>query len=491
MAATDGEIENNSSAEQYLIYKEAEELKRKNDLIYIQSIDNFKDGIKKYFKDYGKTTIPEEDLYIEDDRRSVRQQSDSYFLYEYLAKWAPRAGNLVKEKDTLMFISKPRCFETFRAAEILDYPFQNENIKKTLVPMLEDYYRKELPKTNFVNCQWSQDGRYWYRPKEARLGQIFRKFQFETPVEFLIEFIWLDNDGSRIFESSGSNRSDSISQMLLERLNSNDLAKLRQQIIKNMRTGIKLESVLGTHIAWCKKLQIKEATDLIFDAIGSSENDGTLRVDATDIYLELGGEAGSIAGILIGWKSYDDYYFLHLLTTLTDTYPELIIEMGIKALNDPATSEERKIQIAETLTEAGSWDGFAYMVEDLRKNKFVSKHIGRGRSIKKIDTKKALQEIEDIVYLIIDDRYNDPRSFHDTARHLILDWIYQLAAKSENDLMEVAEFLEKMKDKLVSGNPNAIDMNWYINRIFENFRGSDKTIKSITEIKNILQGMPI
>ncbi|HTE29535.1 MAG TPA: hypothetical protein VK666_04115 [Chryseolinea sp.] len=129
------------------------------------------------------------------------------------------------------------------------------------------------------------------------------------------------------------------------------------------------------------------------------------------------------------------------------------------------------------------------MVADLRKRKIISEHIARGRSIIKIDTNRALKELEDVMYLIVDNQYNSPRTFYDTARHLILDWLYQLAAKSETDLLLVIELFEKSKEKMLQSIPNAVEFNWYINRAFENFRGSDKTTYSIFEIKKILQSI--
>jgi methylthioribose-1-phosphate isomerase len=93
------------------------------------------------------------------------------------------------------------------------------------------------------------------------------------------------------------------------------------------------------------------------------------------------------------------------------------------------------------------------------------------------------------MYLVVDETYYDARPFHDTARYLILEWIYQLAAKSEEDLIQVAEFLEKSKENLQKTIPGAVQMNWYINRIFENFRGSDKTTRSIKDIGLILKSI--
>lgn len=54
----------------------------------------------------------------------------------------------------------------------------------------------------------------------------------------------------------------------------------------------------------------------------------------------------------------------------------------------------------------------------------------------------------------------------------------------------VSGFYEKViSDLKEKGYDNAIHFNFFINRIFENFRSSDKTTKSISDIKSIIQNL--
>ncbi|HTE29536.1 MAG TPA: hypothetical protein VK666_04120 [Chryseolinea sp.] len=351
---TGGEMENKKAAELYRISQEAETQKRKNDLLYIQSSVSFQDGIKTYFDHYGRKSIPEEELYVEIDPKTIRQQSDSYFLFEFISKWVPPHDKKVTLKDCLKLLGKPQNFETFRAEEIMDYPFADGNAKQILYPLLEDYYKKTLPTANFTNAMWIENDRFRWLRKELQLGEIFRKFKFDTPVQYLLELVWLDNGGTRSFETSELNDKQSISQLVLERLDSPGVQLLKKKIFQNMKNGIKLEEVLGNHIALCKKLKIFETKDLILTCVKDNSKDNTLRLDATTIYLELGGDIENIVRIFVTMTDYNAFYFLHLAFLIAKTQPDIIIDVVTRALHDDFTNERQKIQFAELLAEIGN-----------------------------------------------------------------------------------------------------------------------------------------
>lgn len=258
-----------------------------------------------------------------------------------------------------------------------------------------------------------------------------------------------------------------------------------------MRTGIKLESVLGNHIALCRKLHISEATDLILDVMRKTDEDSTLKIDATAGYLELGGSMENVAEVFRNIRRYDDYYFYHLTDVLKPTHTDLVISIAKKALAAEDVTKQRKIQLAELLAELGVWEGFEYLVNDLRLNKTVSFHVSRGRTDFPINTAPALETLSDLMYLIIDNRYFESVTYHDSAKHLLLEWLHQFAAKSESDLLKVVQFLEMSKINLIERYPSAVEFNWHINRILENFRNSDKTQRSISEIKVILRSITV
>ncbi|MBN8674275.1 MAG: hypothetical protein J0L56_09080 [Chitinophagales bacterium] len=485
IAATGGEIENKSESNKYLQYQEAEKQKRKNDIEYIQSSEAFKKGLLKYFEAYGEKTIPENDLYVDWESSVTRQLADSHFIYEYFLRWVRGGKKRVTLGECLKQLEKEENFEIFRAEEIMDYSYLDEDAKKVMLPILENYYLSSLPGSDFKNCMWTEGGRFIWRTKEYRLGEIFKKFRFQTPEEYLLEFIWLDNGGTRSFEVAASNNNDSISQLVLDRLTPAGLEKLKQKIAGNIKEGIKQESVLGNHLALCKKLGITDAKEDILRYIQDTKRDGIDRMDATSIYLDLGGDKAKIVALYESLNNYNDYYFQHLTSTLYKTNPDSIIRKGTEALQAADTTEERKINISQVMAEIGDIEAFKFLISLVRLNKKSPHHIQSGHPIS-IDTTAALQEMEDVIYLLLAKEYEDTRHFHDSARSIILEWLFALAAKSEQDLIQVITFLQGQQDKLKDRYDNIGDLNWYINRVLEDFRGSEKTVKSITETKQIL-----
>ncbi|HSU27256.1 MAG TPA: hypothetical protein VLJ68_02675 [Chitinophagaceae bacterium] len=386
-------------------------------------------------------------------------------------------------------LEKEENFEIFRADEIQDYPYLDEEAKKVMMPILENYYSSSLPEANFKNCMWVEGDRFIWLTKEHRLGEIFRKFKFQTPEEYLVELIWLDNGGTRSFEVATTNNKDSISQLVLDRLTPDGLKNIRQKIVRNIREGIKLESVLGNHLALCKKLGITDAKEDILQFICDTKRDSTDRMDATSIYLELGGDKEKIVALYETLTNYNDYFFLHLTSQLYKTNPDSVIRKGTEAIQSVETTEERKINIAQMMAEIGDIEAFTYLDGLVRLHKKSPHHIQSGHPISKIDTTVALKELEDLTYLLLDKEYDDPRSFHDSAKSIIIEWLFALAAKSEQDLMKVSGFLQMERDKFKPHYDNTADLNWYINKIFEDFRNSEKTVKSIAETKQILESL--
>ena len=476
---------NNQSASPFELYKELERKRHENDLIYIQSIAAFKIGIKNYFTAFGKKTISEDDLYVDVDghRHEIRKNADSSFIYKYLLNWSNDLG-LIKMEDCLKRLDKNNIFAIFRAEEILNYAIRDDNFDKLLLPLLKNFYYENLSTANFKNCH-SKDGRYNYLNHEFRLGQIFEKFRFQTSENYLIEFIWLDDGGTRSFKNASNNKTISISEIIIEQLSSEGILLLKKRIVENIKEGILSEQVLGSHLGLCRHLKIIEAKDTILKCISELSDGYVSKSDSVDIYLELGGDIDEVFEYYKSIEDYNSYIFFYLTTILYKVYPEEIKIIGVKVLSSSNIEYQRKIAVAQLLAEIGEFNAFAFLVKEVRINLISPHHIQNGHSIKEINTKDALDELEDIVYMMIDNRFNDRKSFHDSAQSILLEWINTLALKSEEDLELVINFYEDAKIRLTEYE-NASDFNWYINRALENFRDSGNNVESIFRIKNIL-----
>jgi hypothetical protein len=489
LAVTEGQIENRSESTKYFEFQELEKLKRKNDVKYIRSLAAFKKGLQNYFEAYGKKTIPENELYVDWENHLIRQKANSHFIYEYFLRWLRSGKKNVTLKECLKHLEHKENFEIFRAEEIKDYPYFDDASRKVMLPILEKYYLSALKEARFANCMWTEDDRFMWLTKEHRIGEIFEKFQFPTSEEYLLEFIWLDNGGTRSFEVAGTNNKVTKSQIVMKMLSLEGMEKLKKKVVENIRIGIKLESILGNHIALCKKLQITEAKDDILKFIQDAGRDSVNRLDATTTYLELGGDLDQIVKVYESMTDFNDYYFLHLTSQLHKIRPALVIKKGTESLRAAETQEEKKINIAQTLAELGDSEAFKYLVSLVSLNKKSPHHVQTGHPVSKIDTTIALIELEKISYLLLDPHYDDQKSFHDSAKSIIVEWLFALGAKSEKDMLQVIAFLDAAKEKLKDKYENYNDLNWYSNRILEEFRSSEKTVKSIDETIEIINAL--
>jgi hypothetical protein len=254
-----------------------------------------------------------------------------------------------------------------------------------------------------------------------------------------------------------------------------------------MRTGIKHELILGNHIALCKKFRISEVNDIILDAIYNAGSESTLRGDATEIYLELGGDPEKIFDFFRSYTSIEMHDYFRLAAIVSKINPKLTIVEVSRAIESEAMPESLRVHHAELLMELGIWKGFAIITNEMRHKKRALEYISRGRNVAQMDTQLVLTELEDMIYLIVDPIYNNRDSIYDTAGNIIIDWMYQLAAKSEYDLELVTSYLVKSRDKLLKEYPNSFStFNWMINYMSEKHRDSDKTTHSLKKIKQIL-----
>ena len=166
-----GEFERQEKSSEFNNYHQAEIKRRKNDIAVIGSLTKFKQGIRKYFKSFGKKSLSEEDLMIDTDFRAIRINADSYFIFNYLLHDAPRQNNVIYESKCLKHLDKPEFFDFFRANQILKYSFQDEEGKEILLSLLKTFYYEYLKKANFINCIEIRNDRYFHRtlPISAKL----------------------------------------------------------------------------------------------------------------------------------------------------------------------------------------------------------------------------------------------------------------------------------------------------------------------------------
>ncbi|MGN6212035.1 NACHT domain-containing protein [Parafilimonas sp.] len=484
--ATEGRIFDKRHWGENETYLKLEEQRRLNDRKYIATVIAFKQGVINYFNAYGKKAIPDDELYIDVDNSFERRKFDSRFIFSFLSKFRNKK-EIVLLNDCLKWLDNEKNFEIFRIEEILHYSI-NEEDKQFYLEILKNYYYKKLPEANFENCKWEEGDRFHWRKLEIRLGNIFEKFELETSESYLIEMIWLDAGGLRTFETNKVNNRQSIAELIIKNLSPAGIGKLKEQILLNIQKGIKLDSVLGTHLALCRQLKIKKAKDEILNIILEKRYGRLYLGDIADIYLELGGNISSLSEFISRLDNYNEYWYTHLIELIEPTYPAEAISSLTKALESSTTSNETKIVAARHLAHLGDIYGFKFLMNFVRINKKSPYSIQGRLSIHNVDTVLALKEIEDLMYLVVEERFKNHSHFSENASNILLELLNGFAGKSESDLEIVTKFCEQsMAHLLEEGYHNATDFNFYNNRMIENFRNSDQTIVNISEIQSILK----
>ncbi len=481
--ATEGKLINNENKYDSDFYHEVEKKKNKNDLIYIQSKEAFIKGVKKYFKAHGKNSISEDDLYVDIDgnRGNIKKTAESRFIFNYLSN-NYRGNSYIHLNECLKELNEDNYFDTFRANEILNYYIKHGNSEKIFLAIIKEFYHKYLSIVNFKNNLTKGIN---YGNLEFTLGEIFKKYKFDTPEEYLMELVCLDPEGIKE-NRHYSSKNETISDLILKKLSESGKIKFRNKIIENLKFGIYSSAILHTHLSLCKHLKIIEAKNLILDYIKKIFQDGNIDFKAIDIYLELGGDANEILLLYLKLKDYNNSPFSFLSVKLYKLFPSEVSTLLIKLLNNDKVSKESKIQFSQLLSEIGFFIGFAHLINEIRVNKISPVTIQGQNLVACIDTNEGLKEMQNIMYFLIDDNYSSIKSFHDSARSIIIEWIFAFAAKSEHDLILVLDFLESIKIELSQKYTDVSNLNWNANKCVENFRNSDNTIRTVSEIKKII-----
>lgn len=150
--------------------------------------------------------------------------------------------------------------------------------------------------------------------------------------------------------------------------------------------------------------------------------------------------------------------------------------------------KETHMTLVRLLCQSGSMDAFTYLIEKMQLMGKAPHTTQTGSTIAALDTEKALEKIFKVKKFILERNDNSAIPFYEAAGGLILEWLYNLAEKSEEDMYKVIEFLKSCSVSMLQHKLNN-HFDWYINQILERFRDSDKSSKTIGEIKDIFKAM--
>lgn len=485
-AATEGKL-NEHVPSKYDEYQKAEQKRRENDIKYIQSLENFKEGVRQFFGAYGKDEIPDDDIYVDFEDKTIRKQADSHFIYRFLVFWIAKEKK-AKLSKALKVLDTHGNFDFFRAKAIADYGFHDTKDKESLKDIARQYFEGSIATLDFTNCIKEKGNKVTWLRKQVLIGELFEKFEFDAPAPHLMELVWLDQGGTRNFETADLNKKRSLTQKILAKLKEEDLPYFKQKITDNLKLGISSSGVLGNHIGLCRFLKIFEARDILAEILVSKKGDEVSRIDLLDIYMELG---GNLSQILVYFKKFNDfnsYVYFHYVSKFIDNFPKQVHVSLIKCLGAVTVTKENKVRAAQYLCVLGDITGFKFLAEELRQNYKAPYSIQSFSKMAHLNTKEVLNEIKDLGFLLVDPAGTGSH-FSESARSILIEWLQIFALKSEDDLYDVIQFYEQTYNYVKDKYPDAKRIFWYEERVIEMFRDTDQTLFAFKEIKPILENI--
>jgi len=485
--ATEGAIINKTREAEAIAYAEKERLRQLNDGQVISSVEQFKAGLKKLFSAYGKQSLQEEDLFMDPENDPRLWRANSQYIYNFLFHYKDHQS--LSLNQCLRVLEDEGAYEDFRAEELLAYNYQHGENSTHFQAILQNYYYRFLPDANFENCTWVDEAGYHEKRREVRLGKLFEKFRFTTSDDDLIRMIWLDSVGPSLPEHRSSTDKPSLSELIVGSLSSNGVFKLKKQLLQNLKKEINHDGVLASQVALCRHLGVTGAAGLILAFIKEGNLDQSYLVRFVDSFLALNGEREELLPILEQLQPPGGYLFFHLVKKLHEAFPKNVEKRLEEVLEFPGAKEDDCITTALYLSNMGCIKGFQYLVEHIALYNKAPNAIYAGFGIQKLGTKEALEQLNKLIHLVLEKESEGEKRFYDSPKNLILDWLHELARKSEKDLQLVIDFLEQSIEIFQNLYPDIALLNWYNSRLLEDFRDSDKQTRTYAQIRRVLQAL--
>lgn len=463
--------------------RELETKREENDLIIIQTPEAFEEGLKVFFQVYGNASIPRGETFLGYSQNVERRKVDSVFFSNFFLYFNTDEISLHQCFDLM---SNRAWFKYFQAKQILIYNFPNEDAKRILLSILENYFVTAISSADFTNS-YKQDGnRISWNKSHELLKNIYEKYRFDVDDEHLVKLIWVIKDGFNHLKSSAyrNNESNLLSKVLIEKI---DPDLLIETIITNITIGISTDSVLSSHLEFCRYLKVHEIVYLILKPQIFNRFSSNQQRHLVEIFCELGGEKQELLTLFNNLnKRYNENsdVILELATVLMEEYRDSISRSLEHFLNDNAVEDRTKLEFAKKLINAGNLFGYTFLVNHVANNASALDRIHHFYSLDNIPTEFAICELAKIKQHILD----DDLSFHQreiySVKEFLLHNLYSFAKRSEGDLILVEQYLIGVFDEF-SAHANSKFILSHIERIFEAFRDSNQLDFTVVDVKGL------
>jgi len=242
-------------------YEKEKKKRMKREIEIIFDKNEFLKETEKIFDGEGKEEISFEDIenllierYNEDKYNEFVMRELSYYLEQNKdVKWKLKnLKNKISQCDYEWYITIRKMFN-------LLYHGSELELSKEQIDVIKDFCLKNLKKVNFRDALKPTDKGVTINDFATKLWYFLRKFNFVYPEEVLLDMLSFDSIEDQQYVGIDYLESKLPSE------------KIRDRILDNLNSGIKVEAVLKNHINYCKKYQLIEARDQLFNIIKNSE----------------------------------------------------------------------------------------------------------------------------------------------------------------------------------------------------------------------------
>jgi len=235
-----------------------ERMKRKIEIIFDKN--EFLKEVEKIFDGEGKEEISFEDI---ENLLIESYDIDKYneFVMQELSYYLERNKDIKWKLDNLKNKINQCDYEWFAIERVFNLLYHGSKLElsKEQIAVIKDYCLKNLKKVDFEDALKPTDEGVATSKFATMLWCFLRKFDFVYPEEVLLDMLSFDSIEDQQYVGIDYLESKLPSE------------KIRDRILDNLNSGIKVEAVLKNHINYCKKYQLIEARDQLFNIIKNPE----------------------------------------------------------------------------------------------------------------------------------------------------------------------------------------------------------------------------
>ena len=417
-------------------YTEIRAKQHKNDLLLFQNQEQFILEGKKIFTELGKSSATWDELW--EFKRNL-QHGDVAMAHTIVLgqlREMSRPQPITYERFYTRF-NDPTKWRWFVVYELTQRLQNKEAIEEWHKEFLTKWCNDEIVSCNFRTAIWDnpQGSGIRYRTRENIIAYLWSKLAFHLPENTLLDMLSFDYSGFRQSGSADAQPHKRLSDLIIECLQNTE--KVKKRILQNIGDVSIVSWVLVTNIQLCKELQITESTYSILKSIMAGKIQGYEIKIASEIYLELGGNANDLKEFVLSCDLNIDWHWdlVELIHPLFPVDTEIKME---KWFNSTIGKETFKLRALPFLLAIGSEGAYNYLLEVISTSKRFPWGFRSNFDLSHYNPPKVIADFFELLLFsynndIEEDIVNDYNS-----EILNLIWKYALISANHFDLVKKA-----------------------------------------------------